>query len=68
MYKKAIETLKKCYIGLDSDNNHTVDPSILGDDLHFSIALTQVDMAIKQGKITQGAFHLLLSEDHRKLQ
>lgn len=66
--ENAIKTLKKCYIGLNKEGMHTLDKSLLKDDLRFDIALAQMDRAIKLGEISENAFHLALSEDHRKLQ
>ena len=68
MYKKAIENLKQCYVGLDESGFHTVDQSLMKDDLKFKFAMHHIYRAIESGKITQDSFLKEISSEHRKLQ
>lgn len=50
---KAIENLKKCYIGKKS-GTYTLDKSKIGS-LFFDIAAMRVSKAVKSGEITEKA-------------
>lgn len=54
--KNALKTIKKAYKGLDDSGVHTLDKSLVGDDLKFDLAMTQVSLAIKNGEITEEKF------------
>ena len=48
----AIVTIKQCFVA-----PNIINPKLLNDDFSFSVAMTQIAMAIKSGEITKEEFH-----------
>lgn len=58
---KSIETLKKCYVGKDEAGIHQLDKTKV-DDLAFRFAYFRVNLALKEGEITEKEFLKKLEE------
>lgn len=53
---KALNIIKSAYKGLDDNGVHTLDKSLVGDDLKFDFAMHTISEAIGNGQITEEKF------------
>ena len=63
--EKSIETLKKCITGIDEDGKYTLDRKKV-DSLSFDFAFFRVNLALKNGEITEEFFLDILKAELAK--
>ena len=63
--EKSIETLKKCIVGIDEDGKYTLDREKV-NSLRFDFAFFRVNLALKNGEMTEESFLNILKEELNK--